>query len=155
MSCIYGPRQFGTEDQGWLAYFMLRSILAQPLMIYGDGLQVRDALHVSDAARAWIAILDNIGTTRGRVFNLGGGPDNAISLLELIDEIARLRGAAPSFSFDTWRPGDQPWYVSRTEALTSAVGWKPEVKLQEGLRSLLDWLEGRFGPTSNARELRV
>jgi CDP-paratose 2-epimerase len=155
MSCIYGPRQFGTEDQGWLAYFMLRSILGQPLTIYGDGLQVRDALHVSDAAKAWIAILDNIQTTRGRVFNLGGGADNAISLLELVDEIARLRGAAPSFSFDAWRPGDQPWYVSRTEALTSAVGWKPEVRLQEGLRSLLDWLEGRFGPTPNARELRV
>jgi CDP-paratose 2-epimerase len=155
MSCIYGPRQFGTEDQGWLAYFMLRSILGQPLTIYGDGLQVRDALHVSDAAKAWIAILDNIQTTRGRVFNLGGGADNAISLLELVDEIARLRGAAPSFSFDAWRPGDQPWYVSRTEALTSAVGWKPQVRLQEGLRSLLDWLEGRFGPTPNARELRV
>src|SRR3954465_5203418 len=87
MSCIYGPRQFGTEDQGWLAHFMLRSILGEPLTIFGDGLQVRDALHVSDAARAWIAVLDNIQTARGRVFNLGGGVDNAISLLELIREI--------------------------------------------------------------------
>jgi CDP-paratose 2-epimerase len=157
MSCIYGPRQFGTEDQGWLAHFMLRSILGEPLTIYGDGLQVRDALHVSDAATAWLAVLDNIEITRGRVFNLGGGAHNAISLLELIDEIARLRGVAPCFSFDAWRPGDQPWYVSRVEALTSAVGWKPEIPLRDGLRSLLDWLEGRFAPPrlSNLRELRL
>jgi CDP-paratose 2-epimerase len=157
MSCIYGPRQFGTEDQGWLAHFMLRSILGEPVTIYGDGLQVRDALHVSDAVRAWIAVLDNIDAAGGRVFNLGGGPANAISLLELIEEIARLRGAAPSFSFDAWRPGDQPWYVSNTEAIASAVGWKPEVSLPDGLRSLLDWLEGRFGPEQApvSRESRI
>jgi CDP-paratose 2-epimerase len=157
MSCIYGPRQFGTEDQGWLAHFMLRSILGEPLTIYGDGLQVRDALHVSDAAAAWIAVLENIATVRGRVFNLGGGPENAISLLELIDQIALMRGAAPSLSFDGWRPGDQPWYVSRFEALSSAVGWRPQVPLREGLQSLLEWLEGRFGPAgaNSPRELRV
>jgi CDP-paratose 2-epimerase len=157
MSCIYGPRQFGTEDQGWLAHFMLRSILGEPLTIYGDGLQVRDALHVSDAARAWIAILDNIETTRGCIFNLGGGKDNAISLLELIDEIARLRGAAPSFRFDAWRPGDQPWYVSHIDAIASAVGWRPKLPLRDGLRSLLDWLEGRFAlaQPSNSRGLRL
>ena len=157
MSCIYGPRQFGTEDQGWLAHFMLRSILGEALTIYGDGLQVRDALHVFDAVRAWLAVLDGIESTRGRVFNLGGGADNAISLLELIDEIAALRGAAPSFSFDSWRPGDQPWYVSRIDTIGSAVGWKPEIPLQDGLRSLLDWLEGRFASArpSNPRELRI
>ena len=157
MSCIYGPRQFGTEDQGWLAHFMLRSILGEPLTIFGDGLQVRDALHVSDAAAAWIAVLENIGTVRGRVFNLGGGPENAISLLELIDQIALMRGVAPSLSFDGWRPGDQPWYVSRFEALSSAVGWRPQVPLREGLQSLLEWLEGRFGRASanSPRELRI
>jgi CDP-paratose 2-epimerase len=157
MSCIYGPRQFGTEDQGWLAHFMLRSILGERLTIFGDGLQVRDALHVSDATRAWIAVLDNIDAVSGRVFNLGGGPDNAISLLELIDEIAQMRGAAPLFSFDASRPGDQPWYVSRIEAIESALGWSPEVSLRAGLRSLLDWLEGRFGQArlSPSMELRV
>src|SRR6185437_8779985 len=108
MSCIYGPRQFGTEDQGWIAHFMLRSILGEPLTIFGDGLQVRDALHVSDAAAAWIAVLENIGSVRGRVFNLGGGPENAISLLELIDQIVQMRGVAPALSFERWRPGDQP-----------------------------------------------
>jgi CDP-paratose 2-epimerase len=156
MSCIYGPRQFGTEDQGWLAHFMLRSILGEPLTIFGDGMQVRDALHVSDAAKAWIGVLDNIEAVRGRVFNLGGGADNAISLLELIREIERMRGVAPTFSFDEWRPGDQPWYVSRIDAIGSAVGWKPQVPLQQGLRSLLDWLEARFGSSRQApRELRL
>lgn len=155
MSCIYGPRQFGTEDQGWLAHFMVRSILGEPLTIFGDGLQVRDALHVSDAVRAWLVVLDNIEAVRGRVFNLGGGIDNAISLLELIDQITQMRGVAPSFSFDKWRPGDQPWYVSRTEAIGSAVGWKPQMPLREGLRSLLNWLEGRFGPAHAPEELRV
>src|SRR3954468_8071950 len=73
MSCIYGPRQFGTEDQGWLAHFMLRALRGQPITIYGDGKQVRDALHVSDALRAWLAVLDNIHSVSGRIFNLGGG----------------------------------------------------------------------------------
>jgi CDP-paratose 2-epimerase len=157
MSCIYGPRQFGTEDQGWLAHFMLRAILGQPLTIFGDGLQVRDALHVSDAVSAWTAVLENIDLVRGRVFNLGGGADNAISLLELIDQIALMRSGTPSISFDRWRPGDQPWYVSRCDELTSAVGWQPRIPLRQGLGSLLEWLETRFGQMSvNApRELRV
>lgn len=157
MSCIYGPRQFGTEDQGWLAHVMLRSILGEPLTIFGDGMQVRDALHVSDAVSAWIAILENMESVRGRVFNLGGGPENTISLLELIDQITLMRGVAPSLSFDRWRPGDQPWYVSRFDALASAVGWEPRVPLREGLASLLEWLEGRFGPAcaNSPRGLRV
>ena len=156
MSCIYGPRQFGTEDQGWLAHFMLRSILGEPLTIFGDGLQVRDALHVSDAASAWIAVLDNIDTVRGRVFNLGGGIDNAISLLELIREIEQLRGISPVFGFDEWRPGDQLWYVSRIDAIASAVDWKPQVPLKQGLRSLLACLEGRFGSSRQSpREQRL
>jgi CDP-paratose 2-epimerase len=157
MSCIYGPRQFGTEDQGWLAHVMLRSILGEPLTIFGDGMQVRDALHVSDAVSAWIAILENMESVRGRVFNLGGGPENTISLLELIDQITLTCGIAPSLSFDRWRPGDQPWYVSRFDALTSAVGWEPRVPLREGLASLLEWLEGRFGPAcaNSPKGLRV
>jgi CDP-paratose 2-epimerase len=155
MSCIYGPRQFGTEDQGWLAHFMLRSILGEPLTVFGDGLQVRDALHVSDAVRAWISVLDHMAAVRGRVFNVGGGIDNAISLLELIDHIAQMRGTAQSFAFDDWRPGDQPWYVSRTDAIASALAWKPQVPLRQGLRSLLEWLEERFGPAPVPKEVRL
>src|SRR3954453_15041525 len=120
-------------------------------------LQVRDALHVSDAAEAWIAVLENISSVRGRVFNLGGGPENAISLLELVDQIAMMRGVAPALSFDAWRPGDQPWFVSGCDALSSAVGWKPQIPLREGLPSLLEWLEGRFAPTGATmpKELRI
>jgi CDP-paratose 2-epimerase len=152
MSCIYGPRQFGTEDQGWIAHFLLRVLHGQPIVIYGDGLQVRDALHVSDAVAAWIAILDHIDDVSGRVFNLGGGTENTVSLLELIGLIAELRGARPEIKFAPWRPGDQPWYVSRIRALSDALGWQPRVNLRDGLRTLDAWLERRFGSMAVVRQ---
>ena len=152
MSCIYGPRQFGTEDQGWIAHFLLSTIRGDALTIYGDGYQVRDALHVSDAADAWLAALDHIALARGRVFNLGGGPDNSVSLLELIEHIAELTGREVNYAFSDWRPGDQPWYVTDTRALSTALGWKPSVRLRDGLRSLYAWLDGRFGPSLGNRE---
>jgi CDP-paratose 2-epimerase len=144
MSCIYGPRQFGTEDQGWIAHFMLCAIRGQPITIFGDGLQVRDALHIRDAVAAWLATLDNIDRTAGRIFNLGGGAKNAISLLELLAMIGQLRGECPKISFRPWRPGDQPWYVSNLNAISTAIGWQPRISLQEGLRSLEQWLTERF-----------
>ena len=145
MSCIYGPRQFGTEDQGWIAHFLLSALRGTPLTIYGDGCQVRDALHVADAAAAWIAALDQIDRTSGHIFNLGGGPDNSVSLLELIKLIAGLTGREINYSFADWRPGDQPWYVSDVTALSSAVGWQPTIQLADGLASLRSWLDSRFG----------
>ncbi len=144
MSCIYGPRQFGTEDQGWIAHFMLRAIKRHPLTIFGDGLQVRDALHIDDAVAAWLGTLERIDAASGRIFNLGGGPDNAVSLLELIDLIQQLCGWQPEPRFDVWRPGDQPWYVSNIQAISAALGWAPRVRLREGLPSLQHWLELRF-----------
>ncbi|MGY3533870.1 NAD-dependent epimerase/dehydratase family protein [Bradyrhizobium sp. USDA 4452] len=147
MSCIYGPRQFGTEDQGWIAHFLRSAIENRALTIYGDGYQVRDALHVNDAAEVWLSALDQIGLSRGRVFNLGGGSSNAVSLLELIDEIAQLTGREVQYGFADWRPGDQPWYVTDTSALTKLLGWTPKVPLREGLQSLHAWLDGRFGPS--------
>jgi CDP-paratose 2-epimerase len=144
MSCVYGPRQFGTEDQGWIAHFMLQSIRRRPITIFGDGLQVRDALHVDDAIAAWIGTLAHIDAVHGSVFNLGGGPENAVSLLELVDLIGRMHGDAPTVRFEAERPGDQPWYVSDTTALSAAIGWQPRVPLQEGLRTLEKWLRGRF-----------
>ncbi|MDQ2079837.1 SDR family NAD(P)-dependent oxidoreductase [Xanthobacteraceae bacterium Astr-EGSB] len=145
MSCIYGNRQFGTEDQGWLAHFLLQAIRGAPITLYGDGLQVRDALHVSDAVAAWIGALDRIDDVAGRVFNLGGGPDNSLSLLEFLDLIAELRGSAPTIRFDRWRPGDQPWYVSDISAVSRALDWRPRVSPREGVRLLDRWLESRFG----------
>jgi CDP-paratose 2-epimerase len=144
MSCIYGPRQFGTEDQGWIAHFMLQSMRRRPITIFGDGLQVRDALHIEDAIAAWIGILTHIDAVRGSIFNLGGGQENAVSLLELIDLIGRMRLDAPAVQFEAGRPGDQPWYVSDTTALSAAIGWRPRMPLQDGLRTLEKWLYGRF-----------
>jgi CDP-paratose 2-epimerase len=153
MSCIYGPRQFGTEDQGWIAHFLLSALRGDPLTIYGDGYQVRDALHVADAADAWLAALDHIALVRGRVFNLGGGPSNSVSLRELIDLIRKLTGNQIACSFADWRPGDQPWYVTDTRALFTALGWKPNVALPEGLGSLHGWLASRFGGVSRREAL--
>lgn len=145
MSCIYGPRQFGTEDQGWIAHFLLSALRGDRLTIYGDGYQVRDALHVSDAADAWLAALDHIALVRGRVFNLGGGPSNSVSLLELIALLRELTGRDVTHSFADWRPGDQPWYVTDTSALSNALGWRPKIPLRDGLISLHEWLASRFG----------
>ncbi|WP_369726690.1 MULTISPECIES: NAD-dependent epimerase/dehydratase family protein [unclassified Bradyrhizobium] len=152
MSCIYGPRQFGTEDQGWIAHFLLSALRGNPLTIYGDGKQVRDALHVSDAVSAWLAVLDRMDSVRGRVFNLGGGPANAISLLELIDAITELTGRNVAYSFADWRPGDQPWYVTDTSALSTTIGWAPQIAVTEGLRSLHTWLDSRFASPHGNRE---
>jgi CDP-paratose 2-epimerase len=151
MSCIYGPRQFGTEDQGWIAHFMLQSIRRRPITIFGDGLQVRDALHIDDAIAAWLGTLAHIDVVRGRAFNLGGGPENAVSLLELIDLIGGMRGRGPQVRFGARRSGDQPWYVSDTGALSAAIGWRPRVRLQDGLLTLDKWLHARFGAAPHPR----
>jgi len=144
MSCIYGPRQFGNEDQGWIAHFLLSALRGVPLTIYGDGCQVRDALYVADAVDAWLAVLDNIDVAKGRVFNLGGGPSNSVSLLELLDLISKATGSAVQHGFDDWRPGDQPWYVTDVSALSAATGWRPRTSLSDGLQGLQGWLATRF-----------
>ncbi len=151
MSCIYGPRQFGTEDQGWIAHFLLQTIRQKPITLYGDGYQVRDALFIRDAVEAWLSVLDGIDGLSGRIFNLGGGPDNSISLLELLDHIEGLRGRRADVSHEPWRPGDQPWYVSNVDALSQATGWHPKVSLADGLRQLDEWLTLRFGETAMPR----
>jgi CDP-paratose 2-epimerase len=131
----------------------LSALLDRPLTIYGDGYQVRDALHVSDAVDAWLGALDRIGQVQGRVFNLGGGPQNSVSLLELIDLIARLTRKQAAYSFADLRPGDQPWYVSDTRALSSTLGWQPRISLGEGIGSLQQWLVERFGQYAGIREV--
>ena len=144
MSCIYGPRQFGTEDQGWVAHFLIRALERQPITVFGSGRQVRDILHVSDAVAAYRAVLDRIDTLSGRAFNLGGGPRNAVSLSEVLAEIGRLTGLPPEIGYEDWRQGDQPWFVADTRALASATGWQPRIGWHDGLADLADWLaEGR------------
>lgn len=152
MSCIYGPRQFGTEDQGWIAHFLLQAMRGRPITVYGDGCQVRDALYVGDAVEAWIAALDGIERTSGEIFNLGGGPSNALSLRDLLGWIEESHGEAPEVRMEEWRPGDQPWYVSDIGKISRALEWAPRTSLRDGLRALDDWLtDGVAAPEAAIR----
>lgn len=145
MSCIYGPRQFGTEDQGWVAHFLISALRDQPLTIYGDGRQVRDILFVDDVVDAFLLAHEHIGALKGRAFNIGGGARNTVSLLELIALIEAVTGVSPEVAFAAPRPGDQRFYVSNTGKFKAATGWQPRVGVETGVRRLLQWLEGRFG----------
>ena len=143
MSCIYGPHQHGTEDQGWVAHFLLAAMRDEPLTIYGDGRQVRDVLFVDDLVNALLLADENPRGLAGRAFNVGGGAANTLSLLELVERIPRLTGVTPEVRFDDPRPGDQPWYVSDTRAFESATGWRATVGVEEGLERLQAWLGQR------------
>ncbi len=153
MSCVYGPGQFGTEDQGWLAHFFLQALRKEPITIFGDGYQVRDALYIDDATAAWLAALDRIDTIKGRVFNLGGGPANAVSLREVLDLIEEMLPYRPSASFSDWRPGDQPWYVTDIAAIAAALDWSPRMGVRQGVTKLHSWLAQRFGELPRERRL--
>jgi CDP-paratose 2-epimerase len=140
MSCIYGPHQFGTEDQGWVAHFLIQALRRAPLTLYGDGFQVRDVLFVEDLVNAMLLAHERIDVTAGRAFNIGGGPTNTVSLLELLDLIAGITGVQPAFDVEPWRPADQRYYVSNTGRFEQATGWRPQVAVGEGVRRLMDWL---------------
>jgi CDP-paratose 2-epimerase len=140
MSCIYGPRQFGTEDQGWVAHFLIRAAKQQPLTIYGDGKQVRDILFVGDLVDAMQLAEQNIDALRGQAFNIGGGAENVVSLIELVALIATETGRRPELSFEDWRTGDQRYYVSNTARFQQATGWRPKVDVRAGLQALAGWL---------------
>jgi CDP-paratose 2-epimerase len=143
MSCIYGPRQFGTEDQGWVAHFILRALRGERITLYGDGMQVRDVLFVDDLVDAFLLAEQNAARLKGRAFNMGGGAGNAISLQDLLDRIEQLHGKRPPVSFDAWRTGDQRYYVSDTEAFQRETGWQPKVAADEGIGRLFEWLAAR------------
>ncbi|MCA1490316.1 NAD-dependent epimerase/dehydratase family protein [Ensifer sp. NBAIM29] len=140
MSCVYGPRQFGTEDQGWVAHFLIRALAGEPISIYGDGKQVRDILHVGDAVAAYRAVLKSIDRLGGCAFNLGGGPSNAVSLNEVIREIELLTSRPVTTVGSDWRAGDQLYFVADTRALEKAVGWQARMDWRTGLRDLHAWL---------------
>ncbi|MCQ8782977.1 NAD-dependent epimerase/dehydratase family protein [Aurantimonas sp. CSK15Z-1] len=146
MSCIYGPRQFGTEDQGWVAHFLIRALRGEPITIYGDGKQVRDILHVADAVAAYRLLLDNIEQISGRAFNLGGGPANAVSLRTVLREIERIAGRPLDLSYGDWRQGDQLYFVADTRKLTDTLGWQARTAWREGLDDLARWLQTGEGP---------
>src|SRR3954451_12881568 len=145
MSCIYGQRQMGTEDQGWVAHFLIRALEGRPITIYGDGRQVRDVLEVGDAVNAYVAALEHIDGISGRAFNLGGGPANAISLRDLIGEIRTIIGREVELSFEDWRQGDQRWFVADTSAARSALNLPAPLGWREGIARLADWLSAERG----------
>jgi len=151
MSCIYGPHQNGNEDQGWVAHFMRCALENRAITIYGDGMQVRDLLFVEDLVDAFELARARIDTIAGRAFNIGGGPLNAVGVLELLDLIEQLTHTDLRVTFDEWRVGDQRYYVSDTRRFGSATGWSPQTGVREGLAALRDWLQ-QTGP---ARELHV
>ncbi len=144
MSCIYGERQLGTEDQGWVAHFLLRAIAGEPLTIYGDGRQVRDVLHVGDAVDAYMAAWANIDAIAGRAYNLGGGPGNAISLLHLVEHLEALLGRRIDVDFSAWRPGDQRYFVADTAAIRRDLSLPAPLHWRDGLTRLA----GHFGAVS-------
>lgn len=146
MSCIYGPRQFGTEDQGWVAHFLLCALRGEPVTVYGDGRQVRDVLDVSDAVAAYRLALRRIDRLRGRACNLGGGPGNAVSLRQVIGEIERLTRRPMALRHAPMREGDQPWFVPDTTALACATGWRAHTGWRDGLARLHGWLAAHRMP---------
>lgn len=139
MSCIYGTRQFGVEDQGWLAHFIISTLEDEGLTIFGDGKQVRDVLWVTDLVRAFDAFLQDPDATDHVVFNLGGGPDNTLSLLELLDVLEEETGERTDIEFAEWREGDQKVYISDTSRAKEELGWEPEVSPEEGVKRFIEW----------------
>lgn len=145
MSCIYGPHQYGTEDQGWVAHFLHAALAQQPITIYGTGKQLRDLLFVSDLLEAMLLAQQQMASLQGCAFNIGGGPLHTASLLEVLDMIEDLTGICPEVGFADWRPGDQPWYVSDICAFGMSTGWRPRVNIRDGMRRLLQWICARNG----------
>jgi CDP-paratose 2-epimerase len=154
MSCIYGPRQMGTEDQGWVAHFLIRALRGESVTIFGDGQQVRDVLHVDDAVAAWIAAWRRIGSVAGRAFNLGGGPGNAVSLRRMLEEIGTITGRRVETTQEAERSGDQRWFVADTRRARAALELPAPIAWREGLRDLAAWLmrEGSAATDRRAME---
>jgi CDP-paratose 2-epimerase len=140
MSCIYGPHQFGNEDQGWVAHFLIRALGGEPISIYGDGLQVRDILYVDDLVDAMLTAQASMPLVAGEAFNIGGGPERTTSLVELLETIAALQGSPVAVEFNDWREADQRYYVSDTRKFCEATAWAPTVSVREGVASLYGWL---------------
>ena len=139
-SCIYGYRQFGIEDQGWVAWFTIASLLEKEITIYGNGKQVRDVLFIDDLIDCYVKAIENMEKVSGKAYNIGGGPDSTLSLLELISHLEKLTNKKITPSFSTWRPGDQPVFVCNIEKAYEEFGWKPKTTVEEGISKLQKWV---------------
>ena len=141
VSCIYGPRQFGTEQHGWVAQFIVRALEDQPITIYGDGRQVRDLLFIDDLVDAMVTAHDHVHETAGEAFNIGGGAGRSTSLIEVVNRIAKLDRRHPHVAYEIWRQGGQRYYVSDTRKFHAATGWQPRTTVDVGLSALYDSLQ--------------
>ncbi|MCP5424680.1 MAG: GDP-mannose 4,6-dehydratase [Gammaproteobacteria bacterium] len=139
-SCIYGERQFGIEDQGWVAWFSIAAVLGKTITLYGDGKQIRDVLQVKDLVRAYEAAIGHRDTVSGQAFNIGGGPCNTMSLLELIAYLENELGQKLILRWSDWRPGDQPVFVCDLDKAERLLGWRPSVSVNQGVRALIQWV---------------
>jgi len=139
-SCIYGYRQFGIEDQGWVAWFCIASALGKPITIYGDGKQIRDVLFIDDLIMAFELAYKNRKKAAGQIFNIGGGPGNTMSLHELIDLLEKQKGENLQVSYDDWRPGDQKVFVGNISKAKKQLGWQPTVSPDRGVEKLYRWV---------------
>jgi CDP-paratose 2-epimerase len=140
-SCIYGPRQFGVEDQGWVAWFIIAAVTGRPMTVYGDGKQVRDILNVDDLMNAYDAVVEKIDVAAGRVYNMGGGPRNVMSVwAEFGPILERLLGHKLDVAHGDWRPGDQRVFYADISKAEQELGWAPKIGVEEGIRRLFEWV---------------
>lgn len=145
-SCIYGPHQFGIEDQGWVAWFLIAALQKKPLTIYGTGKQVRDVLWIDDLVSAYSLAIDHINTTKGRIYNIGGGMTNALSIWKEFGPLVEKEiGKKLTVSYSHERPGDQPYFVANTQKAETEFGWKPSMSYKDGISELSKWLKTESG----------
>lgn len=141
-SCIYGPRQFGIEDQGWVAWFIIAAVTGRPITIYGDGKQVRDILHVDDLMNAYDLAIEKNDVARGKVYNLGGGPENVMSVwAEFGPKLEKLVGSVLEVARSDWRPGDQRVFYADITKAEKELGWKPKIGVDSGVQMLFEWVK--------------
>lgn len=141
-SCIYGPRQFGIEDQGWIAWFIIAETLGLPITIYGDGKQVRDILYIDDLVKLFEIAVEKIDITRGKIYNVGGGVKNTLAVwTQFGPMLHKLFRKKIAVTFSDWRPGDQKVYISDIRLVEKELGWKPKVGVEEGIKRLFDWVQ--------------
>ncbi|RPJ27925.1 MAG: NAD-dependent epimerase/dehydratase family protein [Chloroflexi bacterium] len=140
-SAIYGTRQFGVEDQGWMAWFVIAAVMGRPITIYGDGKQVRDMLWVEDLTEAYELAIEKVDAVKGQVFNMGGGVQNTISVwTEFAPKLEKLLGEKIEFARGDWRPGDQRVFYADTRKVQKELGWKPKTNIDDGIRMLFEWV---------------
>jgi CDP-paratose 2-epimerase len=140
-SCIYGPRQFGVEDQGWVAWMIIAAVTGKQISIYGDGKQIRDLLHVYDLNDAYDLVIEKIDQVQGEVFNLGGGATNTMSIwTEFGPRLEKLLGHPIPVQRGDWRPGDQKVFVADSRKAEKLLGWQPKYDVERGVKQLFDWV---------------